>query len=214
MRDLVVLVADKNMQFTIRGALNRPEALSIRAVSFDFRIHPGRDGGVRTSGVSLLSSESRRFHHALLFMDHAGCGDEGKSPIQLEQQLDHALQETWGTQSKAIVIAPEVDAWIWGNDNVLAEIFHWPTDKPTIREWLGSKGFEFDEHGKPLQPKEALNAMRPVHKQPRSSALYENITKRISLDRCTDLAFQRARRQLQSWFSINIHSSQSFDLES
>ena len=30
MKDLILVVADKNMHFALRGALNRPEALGIR----------------------------------------------------------------------------------------------------------------------------------------------------------------------------------------
>ncbi len=52
MKDLVILVADKNMQFALRGALARPEALGIRAITADFRSHMGRDGGLQTRGFS------------------------------------------------------------------------------------------------------------------------------------------------------------------
>jgi len=48
MKDLIVLVADKYMQFAMDGGLNRPESLGIRRISLDLRQHPGRDGGVRS----------------------------------------------------------------------------------------------------------------------------------------------------------------------
>lgn len=44
MQDLVVLVADKNMQFALQGALARPQALGIRPLTYAFRPHMGRDG--------------------------------------------------------------------------------------------------------------------------------------------------------------------------
>jgi hypothetical protein len=47
MKDLILVVADKNMHFALRGALNRPEALGIRPITVEFFVHPGRDGGVR-----------------------------------------------------------------------------------------------------------------------------------------------------------------------
>jgi hypothetical protein len=34
MKDLVLLVADKNAQFVLKGALLRPEALGIRRIEF------------------------------------------------------------------------------------------------------------------------------------------------------------------------------------
>ena len=48
MKDLVILVADKTMEFTIRGGLERGQALGIRPIAFDVRQHPNRDGGART----------------------------------------------------------------------------------------------------------------------------------------------------------------------
>ena len=87
MQDLVILVADKNMQFALRGALCRPAAMGIRDISFDFRMHPGRDGGVRTSGPDVLAGEQRRFTHALMVMDHEGCGKPDAPALSLEQEL-------------------------------------------------------------------------------------------------------------------------------
>ena len=200
MQDLVVLVADKNMQFALKGALLRPQALGIRPITHAFRAHMGRDGGVRSTGASVLASEQGRFRHALMLLDFEGCGQEDVDPLTLEAQLDQALQPVWAERAKAIVISPEVDAWVWGSDNVLREVFVWPHTSQ-IRDWLRERGFGFDATGKPQRPKEALDAMRPVHKQARSSALYEQITSRISLARCTDPAFLRLRAQLQIWFS-------------
>ena len=35
MKDLVILVADKSMEQTLKGVIARPEALGIRPVTFD-----------------------------------------------------------------------------------------------------------------------------------------------------------------------------------
>lgn len=199
MQDLVVLVADKNAQFALRGALARHAAMGIRPVTFEFRTHPGRDGGVRTSGPDVLAGEASRFGHALLVMDHEGCGQSDVPALTIEAELDAKLNRLWGARGKAIVIKPEVDVWVWGNDNALRSTLDWPLDQ-AIRDWLRERGFEFGADEKPVRPKEALDAMRPVHKQPRSSALYEKITSQISLPRCTDHAFIRLRAQLMEWF--------------
>ncbi|MBA3624102.1 MAG: hypothetical protein H0W48_06565 [Methylibium sp.] len=200
MKDLVILVADKNTQFALRGALGRPEALGVRAIAHEFRTHIGREGGVRTTGVDVLARESRRFAHALLVFDLEGSGaDAQKSTDELERVLDAQLQVQWGPHAKAIVIAPELDIWIWGADNVLKECLRWPLDG-SIRSWLQDQEFSFDANGKPERPKEALEALVPVHRQPRSSALYEKIARRISLQRCNDPAFLRLRATLQGWF--------------
>lgn len=201
MRDLVILVADKNMQFAVRGALVRPEALGIRAITHDFRPHPGRDGGARTSGVDVLALERRRFEHALLVFDLEGCGAEpGQSAVDLERLLDRRLTALWGARAKCIVIDPEVDIWLWGADSVLRDVLRWPL-AGNIRKWLQARGFVFDALGKPDRPKDAIDALVRFCRLPRSSALYEKITARVSLRRCSDPAFGRLRTALQNWFA-------------
>ena len=196
----MLLVADKNMQFALQGALSRPEALGIRPISHEFRSHPGRDGGIRASGSRVLAGERNRFQHALMLLDFEGCGTQLLDPIALEQELDRQIRVTWNDDGKTIVISPEVDIWLWGSDNALREVFQWPL-QAGVRDFLQSKGFEFSADGKPVRPKEALEAMVPVHRQARSSALYEKVTNKISLRNCRDPAFLRLREQLRIWFS-------------
>ena len=203
MKDLVILVADKGMQFAMRGALARPEALGIRTVTHDFRTHPGRDGGARTSGVDVLALERRRFDHALLVFDLEGCGaEQGQGAEDLERLLDRRLAALWGAQAKCIVIDPEVDIWLWGADSVLRDVLRWPLAAGNVRDWLGQRGFVFDAHGKPDRPKDAIEALVRFCQLPRSSVLYEKITARIGLQRCRDRAFGRLRTALQSWFAM------------
>ena len=200
MQDLVLLVADKNMQFALQGALSRPEALGIRPITYEFRSHPGRDGGVRASGSRVLAGERNRFRHALMLLDFEGCGTQLLDPIALERELDQQIRVTWSDEGKTIVISPEVDIWLWGSDNALHEVFQWPL-QAGVRDFLHAKGFVFSADGKPVRPKEALEAMVPVHRQARSSALYEKVTNKISLQNCRDPAFLRLREQLRIWFS-------------
>jgi hypothetical protein len=198
MKDLILLVADKSMERTLQGGLERPHSLGICPISYDFRQHPGRDGGTRTSGAQILALETRRFAHAMMVLDHEGSGAQ-QEPLGLEANLDSQLATSWGENAKAIVIAPELDVWMWGSDNKLAELLHWPLSE-SIRDWLARQGFEFHPNGKPLRPKEALEAIFPVCRLPRSSAIYQKIAMNISLNRCEDPAFHRLRAQLQLWF--------------
>jgi len=139
MKDLVLLVADKSMERTLHGGLDRPQSLGIRPITFDFRQHSGRDGGTRTSGAQMLALERSRFSHGMLVLDHEGSGTE-QEPLELENSLDRQLAGSWEKNAKAIVIAPELDVWMWGSDNKLAELLHWPLAE-SIREWLDNKGF-------------------------------------------------------------------------
>jgi len=200
MRDLVVLVADKDMHFAVKGGLSRPEALGIREIDFDFRSHPRHDAGVRVEGAAMLASERHRFNHALMLFDHEGCGDP--CPVgELEHKLDEILRRMWGQNAKAIVIEPEVDIWLWGSDNALAEAVDWQSSQP-IRDWLRQRDFAFDATNKPVRPKEAFEAVERELRRAKSASTYAKITGRISLERCSDPAFTRLRNQLQIWFGL------------
>lgn len=201
MKDLVILVADKNTRFALQGALRRPQALGIRPIAFEFREHPGRDGGARTTGPDLLALERQRFAHAFLVFDFEGCGDESTSSQNVEEKLDARLHRDWGGDAKAIVIEPEVDVWMWGADTVMREQIAWPSSAGAVRDWLATQDFTVNESGKPVRPKEALERVLRHVGQPRSSSLYEKLASRLSLPRCTDPAFQRLRASLQTWFS-------------
>lgn len=195
----MLLVADKNAQFALTGALRRPKALGIRPIEFEFRVHAGRDGGARKSGPELLALERRRFEHAMLVLDYEGSGTALRDAETLEAELDRRLQTHWGNAAKSIVIMPEVDAWVWGSDRAIAAAIEW--HEPTaIRTWLHEQGFSFAQNDKPQRPKEALERVLLRLKTPRSSALYQHICSKISLQRCRDEAFIRTRKNLQQWF--------------
>lgn len=200
MKDLSILVADKTMEFMLRGGLERPQALGIHPIRVDFRQHPNRDGGSRTTGARILALDHGRFRHALLVLDHEGSGAT-ESAVELERQLDDELARTWGDRAKAIVIDPELDVWAWGADNMLAEVLGWPRPDG-IRDWLEGKGFLISPEGKPQRPKEALEAVFAECRLPRSAANYRKIAQRISLVRCQDGAFHRLRQTLHRWFPV------------
>ena len=199
MKDLVLLVADKNAHFALKGALGRPEALGIRPIELEFRVHPGRDGGTRRTGPEMLALERRRFKHALLVLDFEGCGTDLPNATELEAQLDGRLSTHWKEAAKSIVIEPELDVWVWGADNAVEAVIEWPAGK-SVREWLRERGFTFEANEKPTRPKEALEAALRIPGLPRSSALYQTIAEKISLRRCGDEAFIRLRKQLLGWF--------------
>jgi hypothetical protein len=201
MIDLQLLVADKNMEFALKGALARPDALGIRKITSEFIVHPTRDGGVRVSGSRLLVTRKRQASHALMLLDYEGSG-ASESVSELEEKLNRKLHEDWMENGRAIVIEPELDIWIWGGNNALHEILHWDA-RENIREWLKSRGFEFNSNEKPFRPKEAFECALRHCKQPRSSSLYEQIAGKISLRRCADDAFRKLVTILQEWFPPN-----------
>jgi hypothetical protein len=199
MKDLFVLTADKNAHFTLKGALKRYQSLGIRPIEFEFLVHPGRDGGVRTSGPEMAGLKRRQFSHALVVLDFEGSGADCANAVELEKQLDKRLQAAWGTCAKAIAIDPEVDVWMWGSDNLIAQAIAW-SGESRIREWLCSRNFEMGTNAKPSRPKEALEAVLRAANVRRSSSLYENIASLISIKRCADPAARRLQEQLRTWF--------------
>ena len=65
-KDLVVLVADHNIEQALIGLFTRPEALGIRSIDVDISVHPQHDPGCATRGVEFLSnfSQHRTHRHA------------------------------------------------------------------------------------------------------------------------------------------------------
>jgi hypothetical protein len=199
-RDLLIVLADKNMEFAVRGALTRHQALGTRAIDFEIRTHPNRDAGVRTTGASQLRLERDDFTHGLLMLDSEGSG-AAATAMELEAALDERLHLDWGADAKAIVIEPEVEAWIWGSDNAMETVLGWD-EAQHLRAWLSQppRGFSLTPHGKPSRPKEAFEHVLRQLKKPRSSSLYAALTSKISLHSCKDPAFVRLRSVLREWF--------------
>jgi hypothetical protein len=200
MRDLIILVADKNMEFSVKGALRRHKSLGTRQLDFHILTHPNRDGGVRTTGSQLLSLERKQFRHGLLLLDIEGSG-ASDSALDLEFKLDGHLRADWHGDAKAIVIEPELEAWIWGSDNAMENVLEWK-EPVHLREWLSSRSpaASFDKNQKPVRPKEAFEQVLHFLRKPRSSSQYEALTSKISLASCKDPAFIRLRDTLQRWF--------------
>lgn len=199
MKDLAIIVADSNMEQTVKAALLRPKSLGIRPITFDISTHPQRDSGMRVTGPQMLALQHRQYNYGLIILDFVGSGSQCPNSIALERELDERIVSYWESRAKAIVIDPELDIWMWGSDNALKQIFGWPSEMH-LRDWLQMKGVQFLPDRKPEQPKEAIEKIMFELKRPRSSALYYEIASKISLHRCTDCAFLRLRETLQKWF--------------
>lgn len=198
MRDLIVLVPDKNTEYAVRGALTRSEALGIRPVTATVLVEPNRDGGVRVRGPQTVQVERPRFAHALIILDYEGSGAAAPAS-ELERSLDEQLAYSWGPDGKAIVVEPEVDVWMWGAESHLRAVAGW-TRAESPRQYLTERGFAFSQHDKPLRPKEALQELFREAQIPRSSANYQAIAAKVSLTKCQDPAFRRLRNTLTGWF--------------
>lgn len=201
-QDLLILVADKDMEQSIVGVCSRPEALGVRTFSLSILVHPGRDPGCLSEGVEFLRPFQRQFSHALLVFDHMGCGREAHSRAELEGALEEQLRVSgWGERAAAVVIDPELEAWVWSDSPHVDRILQWQDRRPSLREWLVDQKFLAPEGVKPERPKEAVERALRVVRLPRSSALYRQLAQQVSLGRCTDASFLKLKALLQNWFA-------------
>lgn len=199
-KDLIVLVADKSMEEAVEGVLSRPPSLGIQSIRWDTFRHSEKDAGCRTHGVAFLEPHVRSYRYALLMFDREGCGDETTPVEHLEESLRRDLQCLWADRADVVVIEPELDIWVWSDSPRVDEIIGWPAGSPSLRSWLASKEFLVSGQRKPSRPKEALETVLRHLGKPRSSSLYGDLARRVSLRRCEDRAFQNFKRIMQRWF--------------
>ena len=202
--DLVVLVPDKNMEASVRALLSsRPEALGIRRLRFDVYVHIERDPGCLLRGHDFLRPMVRQCARGLVLFDRIGSGQEGKSRQELEGSVTEQLSLSgWGDRAVAVVLDPELEAWIWSDSPHVDRSLGWEGQQPSVRGWLQGQGMWQEGADKPLDPKAALEkALRHVRKR-RSSAIYEQLAENVGLKRCADPAFLRFRRILADWFPV------------
>jgi len=202
-RDLVVLVADKQMESALQGILNRHLALGTAPVSFDIYIHPHRDPGCFNAGHDFLRPFVRDFNYALIVFDHQGSGQEKFSREELELKVEEKLSASgWMDRAAVVVIDPELENWLWSDSPEVEIELGWQGASPSLNSWLKEKGYLNGLSLKPSPPKEAVeSALREVH-IPRSASIYSRIAEKVSLKRCTDPAFLKLKQKLCLWFSL------------
>jgi hypothetical protein len=201
MKDLFVLVADRNMEFAVKGILQRTDSLSIKSISYDIRSHIGHDSGVYKSAHDFLRIFSGKYSYALVMFDREGCGcleDSGHLAGYVQKNLNRSGRQG---KSKVIVIDPELEIWVWSNSPHVAACLGW--ENVELRDWLIAKGYLPPAGQKPQNPKEAfMEALKTKGKQ-KSSSVFSRIAERVSFERCTDSAFQELKAILQTWFPSN-----------
>jgi hypothetical protein len=180
MKDLFVLVADADMLAVFRALLARPDALGIRTVSFEVDRHTDRDPGVFGGGPEYLRLKPKNdFRYFVIAFDHDGCGcnkPAAECAATVQERLDSF---TFKDRSMAVVIAPELEEWLW-------------YDPPAI-----TKSVEVDTT---LGPKERL---RKVFKRKPLPRDFEQIAIRADLQAWNSSpSFRILKETLQNWFPI------------
>jgi hypothetical protein len=201
--DLVVLTADKNMKYALEGLLGRSHALAIRPISVEFYIHPERDPGCLLHSDDFLRPFANRFAHAMVLLDHEGCGKEELTRDKLEQQLAATLcRSGWVDRAEVIVIDPELERWVFSDSPEVDTALGWSGKYPPLRTWLAANGHLAVGENKPARPKEAMEAALRHVRMPRSSSIYGHLAQNVGIGRCTDRSFEKLKTILQTWFPV------------
>lgn len=197
MKDLFCLVADNNMVAAMDELLNRHVALGIRRITFDVRAHPRRDIGVFRDGIEFVRPLQNQYQHGLLLLDAAWDGAPPDIHEQLNRKLADASLDNW---ARAIVIAPELEVWVWSDSPHVAEVLGW-SSLSDLRSRLRQNGLRDNRKPKPQDRKTAMERALEHVRQPRSSVIYRRLAKRVSVRRCKDPAFVCLQKTLLEWFT-------------
>jgi hypothetical protein len=85
--------------------------------------------------VALASHE-----HALVLFDRAGRGKEGVGRAALEREVEERLAASgWSARAAAIVMDPELEAWVWVDSPHVERIVGWAGARGGLRGWLESE---------------------------------------------------------------------------
>ena len=202
--DLIVLVADTDMEWTIRTLLEkRIDSLSIRPMRFEVHRHPGRDPGVLKDAHNFLRPYSRRVRYALVLLDREGCGQERRlSAQEIETELENRLRQNGWTDAEgqpraaAIALDPELEVWVWSRSPHVAHVLG--LSQAELQQILDN--VPVTTEGKPQRPKEAMLTALHRSGRPWSARIFQELAERVSL-RTHERAFDKLRDTLQTWFS-------------
>jgi hypothetical protein len=201
-RDLIVLAADKSMDYALRGIIRRHASLGMRPVDFQVVSYAsGFDPGCYLRSHDFLRIFLPDYSHALVVFDHRGSGQESRAAGEVEREVEDRLRRSgWGDRAGVVVIVPELEVWVWGRSREVDHTLGWRGQAMGLREWLERQGLWPEGNIKPPEPEVAFEAVLRRLKRPRSASIYAQLAERVSLRRCQDRSFLRLVQILRSWF--------------
>lgn len=210
-RDLFVAVADLDAENAIKTLLcHRQEALGIqlefnpeRTPSGDLFRYNKRDSGCYKDAVNILRPPQRTHQRALLVFDWHGCGAENKGREAVESEVEERLHKNgWGKDRvAAIVIEPELEAWVWARSPNVADILGWEGNQAGLLSFLQESDLWSAKDPKPKEPKTAMRQALRKKRKPLGAPLFAELALKVGVKQCQDPAFQKFRRTLTRWFS-------------
>lgn len=164
----------------------------------------GRDPGCRLNSASILRPYINQFAYSLVLFDREGSGaDEQQSRIEIEQAVEADLARNgWSSRNAAIVVDPEIEAWVWSDSPHVSSALGWINRQTDMRDWIKSNtSFWQAQNPKPDRPKEAMREVLREVRKPVSTSIFQDLSKSVGVDRCTDPAFAKLKKTLTDWFS-------------
>lgn len=199
-RDLYLLAADQDIAYAMKGLLENPARLRIRPITYAIGKHLQRDPGCRTDASQFLRPLIHRYQHALIIFDKHGCGAHS-SRREIQRAVENDLMiNGWEDRSRAVVIDPELETWIWNGSNQVPKELGWPGSYQDLKSWLVRKKLWPSDSIKPQDPKKALRAVLRRQKQSVSSTLFGRLARSITIRGCQDPAFNELKEILRTWF--------------
>jgi len=198
-KDLIVLVADICQEKVIRTVLTcRWHEIPCKEIDFDVYRYPTRDPGVYRMGHEFLREYQSQYRFCLIIIDYEFDGTP-ETPEILEKKINNNMDKVgWKERYKTIVIYPELEAWLWGNNQAVYRIIG--VYENEVRRYAIKKRLLENNEFKPLQPKEIFEYFLRKQKIPKSSSIYENIAGEANIRNCKDSSFLRLKATLSEWF--------------
>ena len=198
---LVALVADRDIEEALAKLFARPKSLGVKPFPFQIARHPNRDSGCRVDATNYLRQFLRTHDRALVVFDRHGSGSSF-SRDEIERILQEDLERNgWGTRGRAIVIDPELEAWVWSGSDAVAEALGWRTGYRDLRSWLCEEGMWDRLQTKPRDPKAAMRSVLANTQIRRSARIFGRIASSVPVERCRDAAFAKLKSTLREWYS-------------
>ena len=201
MKDLVCVVADKQIKATLEELLRRPLSLGIRPIQAKLLLEPHHDPGCYARPADLLRGYRQAAAHGLIVLDHAWDGVPVASGAELEaliaEKLHQAGMADWAVP---VVIEPELEAWVFSTSPYVPDVLGWKGPWPTFRKALEERNLWTAADAKPADPKAAIEYVLGRTGKSRSASLFRRLARKVNTAGCQDRAFLRLKTLLQTWF--------------
>ena len=99
------------------------------------------------------------------------------------------------------MLDPELEIWVWGDLRRVETTLGWREARGRIDHWLRNEGLLPAGQHKPNRPKEAFERVLRTIRRSRSSSIYGELARTVSLEACTDPGFGKLRVLLRGWFA-------------